>query len=52
MLNKGVKKYFEEFVECEYCKSPDTELLQNNIMYISSPKNNKLVTIIKGMKSK
>ena len=32
MLNKGVKVYYDQYVECEYCKSPDTELLNNNLL--------------------
>ena len=31
MLNKGVHSYFNQFVECSYCKSPDTEILENNL---------------------
>lgn len=31
MLNKGVHSYFNQYVECSYCKSPDTELLENNL---------------------
>lgn len=29
VLNKGVKKYFEDFVVCPHCNSPDTELVEN-----------------------
>lgn len=32
MLNKGVKAYYDMYVECEYCKSPDTELQNNNLL--------------------
>ena len=32
MLNKGVNAYFTQYVECSYCKRPDTELLQNNLV--------------------
>ena len=31
MLNKGIHAYFSQYVECSYCKSPDTELLDNNL---------------------
>ena len=31
MLNKGVHSYFSQYVECSYCKSPDTVLLDNNL---------------------
>ena len=31
MLNKGVKAYYDQYVECEYCKSPDTQLIDNNL---------------------
>ncbi|MFP4402377.1 MAG: translation initiation factor IF-2 subunit beta [Candidatus Nanoarchaeia archaeon] len=31
MLNKGVKSYYEQYVECSYCKSPDTTLENNGL---------------------
>lgn len=31
MLNKAIGSYYTDYVECEYCKSPDTELLHNNL---------------------
>lgn len=30
MLNKAIEKYFHTYVECPNCKSPDTELLEDN----------------------
>ena len=32
MLNKGVQKYFQEYVECPHCGSPDTVLQEGNSM--------------------
>jgi translation initiation factor 2 subunit 2 len=29
-LNKTVEKYFNSFVKCPNCESPDTELVENN----------------------
>ncbi len=30
ILNKGVSKYFKEYVECSHCTSPDTVLIEQN----------------------
>ncbi len=32
MLNKSVKKYFTQFVECSHCNSPDTILINENLL--------------------
>jgi translation initiation factor 2 subunit 2 len=31
MLNKGIKSYYQQYVECSYCKSPDTNLEENGL---------------------
>ncbi|MEC8220730.1 MAG: translation initiation factor IF-2 subunit beta [Nanoarchaeota archaeon] len=28
ILNKGIQKYYTEYVECPHCTSPDTELVE------------------------
>lgn len=30
MLNKAVKSYFTQFIECKHCNSPDTILVDDN----------------------
>lgn len=32
ILNKIVEKYFNTYVECPYCRSPDTEFINNGMM--------------------
>lgn len=31
VLNKGIKSYFNEFVVCSHCNSPDTELSEGKL---------------------
>lgn len=30
ILNKGVEKFYKEYVQCEHCNSPDTEIVSDD----------------------